>query len=559
MSIERPWLAHYPEGVPAQIDVNQYASVAAVVEEAFERYRHRPAFSSFGKVLSYGQIDELSRQFAGYLTGALKLSKGDRIAIMMPNVLQYPIALFGALRAGMVVVNTNPMYTARELKHQLEDSGAKAIVVLDNFASTLQQVAAETHIQHIITTGIGDLLGAKGMLINFVLKHVKKMVPPYSLPTAVRFTDTLSRGSSHALPKVQLNHDDLAFLQYTGGTTGVAKGAMLSHGNMVANMMQAGAWIGKNVKPGEEVIITALPLYHIFSLTANGLVFMRLGGLNWLITNPRDMPGFVKELKKSKFTALTGVNTLFNGLLNTPGFAELDFSRLHLSLGGGMAVQRAVAERWKKVTGCTLAEAYGLTETSPAACINPLDLKDYNGSIGLPIPSTDVAIWSEDNQPLPIGQVGELMVSGPQVMKGYWQRPDETAKVLGPDGWLHTGDVARMDENGYVYIVDRKKDMILVSGFNVYPNEVEDVVMQHPGVAEVAAVGVPDEHSGEVVKLFVVRKDPKLTVEELKKFCHDNLTGYKRPKIIEFRDSLPKSNVGKILRRELRDEKKTAA
>jgi len=559
MSIERPWLAHYPEGVPPQIDVNQYASVAAVVEEAFERFRHRPAFTSFGKVLSYGQVDELSRQFAGYLTGVLKLSKGDRIAIMMPNVLQYPIALFGALRAGMVVVNTNPMYTARELRHQLEDAGAKAIVVLDNFASTLQQVVADTHVEHIITTGIGDLLGAKGVLINFVLKHVKKMVPAYSLPHAVRFTEALSRGAPHPLPKVQLGHDDLAFLQYTGGTTGVAKGAMLSHGNMVANMMQAGAWIGKNVKPGEEVIITALPLYHIFSLTANGLVFMRLGGLNWLITNPRDMPGFVKELKKSKFTALTGVNTLFNGLLNTPGFAEVDFSRLHLTLGGGMAVQRAVAERWKKVTGCTLAEAYGLTETSPAACINPLDIKDYNGSIGLPIPSTDVAIWSEDNQPLPIGQVGELMVSGPQVMKGYWQRPDETAKVLGPDGWLHTGDVARMDESGYVYIVDRKKDMILVSGFNVYPNEVEDVVMQHPGVAEVAAVGVPDEHSGEVVKLFVVRKDPKLTVEDLKKFCHDNLTGYKRPKIIEFRDSLPKSNVGKILRRELRDEKKTAA
>ena len=559
MSIERPWLAHYPEGVPAQIDINQYASLAAVVEEAFERFRHRPAFSSFGKVLSYGQIDEMSRQFAGYLTGELKLGKGDRIAIMMPNVLQYPIALFGALRAGLVVVNTNPMYTARELKHQLEDAGAKAIVVLDNFAATLQQVVAETHVEHIITTGIGDLLGAKGVLINFALKHVKKMVPDYQLPHAVRFTDALSKGASHPLPKVQLDHEDIAFLQYTGGTTGVAKGAMLTHGNMVANMLQAGAWIGSNAKQGEEVIITALPLYHIFSLTANGLVFMRLGGLNWLITNPRDMPGFVKELKKSKFTALTGVNTLFNGLLNTPGFAELDFSRLHLSLGGGMAVQRAVAERWKKVTGCTLAEAYGLTETSPAACINPLDLKDYNGSIGLPIPSTDVAIWSEDNQPLAIGEVGELMVRGPQVMKGYWQRPDETAKVLGSDGWLHTGDIARMDATGYVYIVDRKKDMILVSGFNVYPNEVEDVVMQHPGVAEVAAVGVPDEHSGEVVKLFVVRKDPNLTVEELKKFCHDNLTGYKRPKLIEFRDSLPKSNVGKILRRELRDEKKSAA
>ncbi|KZC34413.1 long-chain fatty acid--CoA ligase, partial [Rhodanobacter sp. FW510-R12] len=502
-----------------------------------------------------------SRQFAGYLTGVLKLGKGDRVAIMMPNVLQYPIALFGTLRAGLVVVNTNPMYTARELKHQLEDSGAKAIVVLDNFAGTLQHVVAETHVQHIITTGIGDLLGfPKGALINFVLKHVKKMVPAFDLPQAVRFRDALARGAAHPLQPVTLGHDDIAFLQYTGGTTGVAKGAMLTHGNMVANTLQAAAWIGTDlVTPGEEVIITALPLYHIFSLTANGLVFMRLGGLNWLITNPRDMPGFVKELRKSGFTALTGVNTLFNGLLNTPGFSELDFSKLHLTLGGGMAVQRAVAERWKKVTGCTLAEAYGLTETSPAVCINPLDLKEYNGSIGLPVPSTNVAIWSEEGKPLPLGEVGELMVQGPQVMKGYWNRPDETAKVLDADGWLHTGDIAKMDANGYFYIVDRKKDMILVSGFNVYPNEVEDTVMQHPGVLEVAAVGVPDEHSGEVVKLFVVRKDPNLTEEALKQFCRENLTGYKRPKLIEFRDSLPKSNVGKILRRELRDEKKVPA
>ena len=561
MSNERPWLENYPAGVPEQIDVGQYASVPAVLEEAFTRFRDRPAFSSFGRQLSYGQIDEMSRQFAGYLTGVLKLGKGDRIAIMMPNVLQYPIALFGALRAGLVVVNTNPMYTARELKHQLDDAGAKAIVVLDNFAGTLQHVVAETQVQHVITTGIGDLLGfPKGALINFVLKHVKKMVPAFDLPQAVRFRDALARGAAHPLQPVTLTHDDIAFLQYTGGTTGVAKGAMLTHGNMVANMLQAAAWIGTDlVKPGKEVIITALPLYHIFSLTANGLVFMRLGGLNWLITNPRDMPGFVKELRKSGFTALTGVNTLFNGLLNTPGFAEVDFSRLHLTLGGGMAVQRAVAERWKKVTGCPLVEAYGLTETSPAACINPLDLKDYNGSIGLPIPSTDVAIWSEDNRPLPAGEVGELIVKGPQVMRGYWNRPDETAKVLGADGWLHTGDIAKMDGNGYFYIVDRKKDMILVSGFNVYPNEVEDAVMAHPGVLEVAAVGVPDEHSGEVVKLFVVRKDPNLTEEALKQFCRENLTGYKRPKLIEFRDSLPKSNVGKILRRELRDEKKPSA
>jgi len=558
MSNERPWLANYPAGVPAQIDTGRYASVVAVVEEAFSQFRQRPAFSSFGKQLSYGQVDELSRQFAGYLTGVLKLGKGDRIAIMMPNVLQYPIVLFGALRAGLVVVNTNPMYTARELKHQLEDSGAKAIVVLDNFAATLQQSMVGTSVEHIVTTGVGDMLGfPKGAVINFVLKHVKKMVPPFQLPQAVRFRDALARGAAHAVPAVELGPDDLAFLQYTGGTTGVAKGAMLTHGNMVANMLQASAWIGTElVKPGEEVIITALPLYHIFSLTANGLVFMSLGGLNWLITNPRDMPGFVKELKKSRPTAITGVNTLFNGLLNTPGFAELDFSRLHLTLGGGMAVQRSVAERWKKTTGCTLAEAYGLTETSPAVCINPLDLAAYNGSIGLPIPSTDVAIWSEDGQPLPVGEIGELMVHGPQVMKGYWNRPNETANVLDADGWLHTGDIARMDENGYVYIVDRKKDMILVSGFNVYPNEVEDTVMQHPGVAEVAAVGLPDEHSGEVVKLFVVRKDPNLTVEALKAFCRENLTGYKRPKLIEFRDALPKSNVGKILRRELRDEHK---
>ena len=559
MSIDRPWLAHYPAGVPEKIDVNQYASVPAVIEEAFQRFRDHPAYANFGHKLNYGEIDTLSSHFAGYLTGVLKLVKGDRISIMMPNVLQYPIVLFGALRAGLIVVNTNPMYTARELKHQLQDSGAKAIVVVDNFAVTVQQVVAETDVQHIITTGIGDLLGfPKGAIVNFVLKHVKKMVPPFHLPQAVRFRDALALGAAHPLTPVALSHDDVAFLQYTGGTTGVAKGAMLTHGNMIANMLQAGAWIGTDlVKPGEEVIITALPLYHIFSLTANAFVFTRLGGLNWLITNPRDMPAFVKELKQSRFTAITGVNTLFNGLLNTAGFADLDFSRVHMTLGGGMAVQRAVAERWKKTTGSTLAEAYGLTETSPAVCINPLDLAEYNGSIGLPVPSTDVAIWSEEGKPLAAGEVGELMVRGPQVMKGYWQRPEETAKVLDADGWLHTGDIAKMDNNGYFYIVDRKKDMILVSGFNVYPNEVEDAVMEHPGVLEVAAVGVPDEHSGEVVKLFVVRKDPNLSEDDLKQFCRQSLTGYKRPKFIEFRDSLPKSNVGKILRRVLRDEKKT--
>jgi long-chain acyl-CoA synthetase len=560
MSSERPWLAHYPAGVPETIDVDTYPSVLAVVEEAFERFHHRPAFRNFGRTLSYGDIDRMSAQFAGYLTGALKLGKGDRIAIMLPNVLQYPIVLFGAMRAGLTVVNTNPMYTGRELQHQLADSGARAIVVLDNFAATLQKVVGDTAVEHVVTTGIGDLLGfPKGALINFALKYVKKMVPAFKLPGAVRFADALARGASQPHAKVELGHDDIVFLQYTGGTTGVAKGAMLTHRNMIANLLQAGAWVGDRMKPGEETVITALPLYHIFSLTANGLVFLRLGGLNWLITNPRDMPGFVKELGKVRFTGITGVNTLFNGLLNTPGFDKLDFSALRLTLGGGMAVQRAVAERWKKVTGCTLAEAYGLTETSPAVCINPLDLAEYNGSIGLPIPSTDVDIWSEDNRPLPVCEAGELMVRGPQVMKGYWNRPQETAQVLTAEGWLHSGDIARMDADGFFYIVDRKKDMILVSGFNVYPNEVEDVVAHHPGVAEVAAVGVPDEHSGEVVKLFVVKKDPALTEEALRQYCHDQLTGYKRPKYIEFRDSLPKSNVGKILRRELRDEEKASA
>jgi long-chain acyl-CoA synthetase len=554
MSSEHPWLAQYPAGIPHTIDVDQYSSVVAVVEESFERFRHRPAYSNFGRVLSYAEIDQLSKLFASYLQNDLGLGKGDRIAIMLPNILQYPVALCGALRAGLTVVNTNPMYTARELKHQLCDSGAKTIVVLDNFAATLEKIIADTPVRHMVTTGVGDLLGmAKGGVINFVLKYVKKAVPPFKLEGAVRMRDALSKGNPDTFKPIKLGHDDLAFLQYTGGTTGVAKGAMLTHGNMVANMLQAGAWIGDQTKPGEEVIITALPLYHIFSLTANCLVFMRLGGLNYLITNPRDMPGFVKELGQIRFTAITGVNTLFNGLLNTPGFDKLDFSALHLSLGGGMAVQRVVAQRWKKVTGCPLAEAYGLTETSPAACINPLDLTDYNSSIGLPIPSTEVAIWSDDGQTLPPGEVGELMVRGPQVMKGYWERPNETAKVLEDSGWLHTGDVAKMDEKGFFYIVDRKKDMILVSGFNVYPNEVEDVVMDHPGVSEVAAVGVSDEHSGEVVKLFVVKKDPNLTEEDLVSYCHDELTGYKRPRYIEFLDELPKSNVGKILRRELRE------
>ncbi len=554
MSVERPWLDHYPAGVPAQIDLEEYGSVVAVLEGAINSYRDRPAFANFGKTLTYGEIDTLSARFAAYLLGELKLRKGDRVAIMMPNCLQYPIATFGVLRAGLTVVNTNPMYTARELRHQLVDSGATVLLVLDNFGDTVEEVLPDTAVRTVITTGLGDMLGVKGTVVNFVLKYVKKMVPEFHIPGAVRFADTLKLGARHSLPKIDVGAEDIAFLQYTGGTTGVAKGAMLTHRNMVANMQQASAWIGTNVNLGNEIIITALPLYHIFALTANGLVFMKFGGLNYMITNPRDMPGFVKEIKKVPFTAITGVNTLFNGLLNTPGFEEIDFSKLRMTLGGGMAVQRSVAERWKKTTGCTLIEAYGLTETAPAACINPMNLAEYNGAIGLPIPSTDACIKDEDGTMLPMGEIGELCLKGPQVMKGYWQRPEETAEVMDADGWLHTGDIARMDANGFFYVVDRKKDMILVSGFNVYPNEVEDVVAMMPGVLEVAAIGVPDEHSGEVVKLVVVKKDPALTAEQITAFARENLTGYKRPRFIEFRSELPKSNVGKILRRELRDE-----
>ncbi len=560
MNQERPWLQSYPAGVPADIDVNEFRSVAAVFDTSVAKFRDRPAYSNFGKVLTYGEADTLVTQFAAYLLGELQLKKGDRVAVMMPNCLQYPIAIFGILRAGLTVVNVNPLYTARELKHQLVDAGASVLLVVDNFGDTVQQVIADTPVKQVITTGLGDMLGfPKGPIVNFVLKYVKKMVPDYDLPGAVRFKDALKLGKRHPMPMVDIDHDDIAFLQYTGGTTGVAKGAMLTHRNLIANMQQASAWIdASGVKAGQEVIITALPLYHIFALTANGLVFMKLGGLNYLITNPRDMKGFVKELKNNHFTAITGVNTLFNGLLNTEGFDEVDFSNLKFTLGGGMAVQRSVAERWKKLTGVTLVEAYGLTETSPAACINPLDLKDYNGAIGLPIPSTDACVKNDDGQLLPAGEVGELCIRGPQVMKGYWHRPDETEKVLDAEGWLHTGDMARMDEQGFFYIVDRKKDMILVSGFNVYPNEVEDVIAMMPGVLEVAAVGAPSEKSGEVVKVVIVKKDPNLTEEDVKEFARANLTGYKHPRIVEFRKELPKSNVGKILRRELRDSKPEA-
>jgi long-chain acyl-CoA synthetase len=558
MSMQRPWLASYPANVPAEIDVDEFASINAVLDESLRRYRDRPAFSNLGRTISYADLDRLSRQFASYLLGELKLKKGDRVAIMMPNCLQYPIATFGILRAGLTVVNTNPMYTARELRHQLKDSGASAIVVLDNFGHTVQDVIGDVPLKQVVTTGLGDMLSfPKGVIVNFVLRHVKKMVPAYEIKGAVRFRDALTLGQMHPLPEISVGHEDIAFLQYTGGTTGIAKGAMLTHRNLVANMQQAATWIGGNVRNGEEVIITALPLYHIFALTANGLVFMKFGGRNHMITNPRDLPGFVKELGSVRFTAITGVNTLFNGLLNTPGFDKLDFSKLHLTLGGGMAVQRAVAERWKQVTGCTLVEAYGLTETSPAVCINPMDLPEYNGAIGLPVPSTDVCVKDDSGTMLPIGEVGELCVKGPQVMRGYWQRPEETAKVMDTEGWLHTGDMARIDERGFCFIVDRKKDMILVSGFNVYPNEVEDVIAMMPGVLEVAAIGVPDEKSGETVKIFIVRKDPALTEDQVRAFAKENLTGYKLPRYIEFRKELPKTNVGKILRRELREPAKS--
>lgn len=551
--MNKPWLDQYPAHVPAEIDMSEFDSIVDVIDKSCRDYHDKVAFVNFGAELTYKQIDDQSQAFGAYLQ-SLGLQKGDRVAVMMPNLLQYPIAVFGALRAGLVVVNTNPLYTARELKHQLKDSGAKAIVILENFADILEAVIRETDVEHVIKTSVGDLVGfPKGAIMNFVLRHVKKAVPKYQLSQAVPFMKAIQTGGTLTLKRAELGHTDLAFLQYTGGTTGVSKGAMLTHGNMVANMQQSSAWLGGQIRYGEEIIITALPLYHIFALTANCFVFLKFGGRNVLITNPRDLPGFVKELSKEKFTAITGVNTLFNGLLNTPGFSDLDFSPLTLSLGGGMAVQKAVADRWKAVTGNTLVEAYGLTETSPAACMNPMDIADYNGAIGLPISSTDCRIIDEEGQVVGADETGELCIRGPQVMKGYWQRPEETAKVLSEDGWLRTGDMAKMDAQGFFYIVDRKKDMILVSGFNVYPNEIEDVVAAHPSVVEVGAIGVPDEKSGEVVKIVVVRKNPALTTDQLEEHCRKELTGYKVPRYIEFVDELPKTNVGKILRRELRD------
>lgn len=553
--MDKPWLQSYPSSVPAEIDIDKYASVVDIFTESTARFADRPAFHNLGTTITYQQLEDQTQAFASWCQHEAGLVKGDRIAIMMPNLLQYPIAVFGALRAGLVVVNTNPLYTDRELQHQLKDSGAKAIVVVEAFAHTLADVIDNTEIQTVVTTRFGDLLSfPKSLLINVVLKYVKKMVPPFSLPGSHSMKDVLARGAQLPAASATLTHDDLAFLQYTGGTTGVAKGAMLTHRNMVANIQQAWTWISAvEQDEGDELIVTALPLYHIFALTANCLTYMKLGAMNLLITNPRDMPGFVKELGKFKFTAFTGVNTLFNALMNTPGFEQLDFSKLKLTLGGGMAVQKPVADRWKSITGNTLIEAYGLTETSPAACINPMDLPEYNDSIGLPLSSTDGSIRDENNKPLPVGEAGELCIRGPQVMKGYWQRPEETAATIDSDGWLHTGDVAIMNEKGFFKIVDRLKDMILVSGFNVYPNEVEGVIAALPGVLEVGAIGIPDDHSGEAVKVVVVKKDPSLTEADIKAHCKDELTGYKRPKVIQFVDELPKTNVGKILRRELRE------
>ena len=556
--MERPWLSQYPPGVPAEIDVAEYQSVRDVFEESCRTYAKRPAFTCMGRQITFADLDALSSTFGGWLQ-SVGCTRGTRIALMMPNILQYPICVFGALRAGCTVVNVNPLYTARELEHQLIDSGAEVIVVVENFARTLSQAIARTRIRQVIVTSIGELLAAKGRVVDLVLRRVKRMVPPWTLPGAIRFTDAMKAGRKRALSRIPIGHDDIAFLQYTGGTTGVAKGAMLLHRNIVANLLQARAWLRPFLDGRREVILTPLPLYHIFSLTANCLVFMSIGGENVLITNPRDIRGMVKTMRGSRFTAMTGVNTLFNALLNHERFRRLDFSEFRLTLGGGMAVQEAVAKRWKEITGVPLIEAYGLTETSPAATMNPLDLPQFNGSIGLPIPSTDIVLRDDAGRDVKPGEPGEICIKGPQVMAGYWQRPDETAKAMTPDGYFMSGDIGTMDERGYIRIVDRKKDMILVSGFNVYPNEIEGIVAMHDGVLECAAVGIPDRKSGEAVKLFVVRKDVGLTAPALLSHCRRHLAGYKCPREIEFRSDLPKSNVGKILRRKLRDEAKDAA
>ena len=551
--MKRVWQESYQEGVPHEININEYKNIPDILDQSFKDFTDRPSFHCMGKTFTFGEIDTLSQKFGSYLQNDLGLKKGTRVALMMPNILQYPVALFGLLRAGMIGVNVNPLYTGKELEHQLKDSGAEAIIIFENSAQILQQVISKTEIKHVITTSIGDMLGfPKSLIVNFVIKHVKKMVPAWSLPGSIKFNDALAAGDASKFKKAKLTLEDTAFLQYTGGTTGVSKGADLTHGNIVANVLQAKSWIAKDLKLGEEIIITPLPLYHIFSLTANCMIFSSIGALNVLITNPRDIPAFVKELSKWKFSAFTGVNTLFNVLVNNEDFKKLDFSNLKVTLGGGMAVQKAVAQKWKAITNKPLIEAYGLTETSPAACINPIDIAEFNGKIGVPIPSTDMKVIDEEENEVAIGERGEIAIKGPQVMRGYWNNPAETAKVMTKDGFFKTGDIATQDEKGYFQIVDRKKDMILVSGFNVYPNEIEDVVTSHPKVLEAAAIGIPNEKSGEIVKLFVVKKDDSLTKEEVIAFCKTELTGYKIPKVVEFRDDLPKSNVGKILRKDLR-------
>ncbi|MCA6105845.1 long-chain fatty acid--CoA ligase [Bradyrhizobium cenepequi] len=560
--MERIWLKHYPAGVPADIDVTQYSSLVELLEESFAKFADRKAFICMDKAITYRELDEMSTALGAYLQ-SLGLAKGARVALMMPNVLQYPISTAAVLRAGYAVVNVNPLYTPRELEHQLKDSGAEAIIVLENFAATVQQVLGKTSIKHVIVGSMGDLLGFKGVIVNLVVRRVKKMVPPFSIPRAIPFNTAVAAGRGLKLNRPRITPDDVAFLQYTGGTTGVSKGATLLQRNIVANVLQNDAWLQPALKKPPHVdqlfIVCALPLYHIFALTACYLLAVRAGGVNLLIPNPRDLPGFVKELAKYQINSFPAVNTLYNGLLNTPGFDKLDFSKLKTSFGGGMATQKPVAERWLAVTGCALSEGYGLSETSPTLTCNPADTDKFSGSIGLPVPSTYLSIRDDDGNELPLGQAGEICAKGPQVMAGYWNRPDETAQVMTSDGYFRTGDIGVMDENGYTKIVDRKKDMILVSGFNVYPNEIEEVIASHPGVLECAVIGVADAKTSEAVKAFIVRKDPSLTAEEVIKFCGTQLTNYKVPKQVEFRTELPKTNVGKILRRELRDENKPAA
>lgn len=555
--MEKIWLNSYPPGVPHEINTSRYQSIVEIIDESFRKYPHHPAFYNLGVTLTYQQMDHYSRAFAAFLQHELKLAKGARIALMMPNILQYPICLFGALRASLIIVNVNPLYTAPELIHQINDSGAETIVVLDNFANVVQNALPHVSLKNIIVTQLGDLFPFfKACLSRIYLKYIKKKIPTLTIPHSISFKKALSNGKKQALTSTPLTHDDLAFLQYTGGTTGVAKAAMLTHRNIVANVLQAEAWFSPLVTLNNEIMITALPLYHIFSLLANCLFFTKLGGLNVLITNPRDIPHLISEMAKFKFSIITGVNTLFNALIQSPAFAKLDFSAMKISLGGGMAVMKTVALKWQAITGRALLEAYGLTETSPCVTINPYNLQEYNGTVGLPVPSTDVCILDNAGHEVPLGQSGELAIKGPQVMQGYWNNLKETENVFTKDGWLLTGDIASIDDKGYVRILERKKDMILVSGFNVYPNEIEDVLLQMDGIIEAAVIGVPDSNSGEAVKACIVKKDPSMTANDVLTYCRKNLTGYKIPKHIEFCTELPKSNVGKILRRELRPPEK---